>query len=117
MIAHVTYTSLGLAILAFLVCLVLGWRAQKALETVADNATPANDKAGLGVPFTGLVDLVKALGTLADSFTKSGPYVAFLLTSVLYLAIAAAGAGIFKSTPEGAKAPAGAAADKSGASK
>lgn len=117
MVEYVTYTALGLAVLAFLLCVVLGWRAQKALETVANKATPVNDTVGLAVPFTGLVDLAKALGTLADSFTKAGPYVAFLLASVLYLAIAAAGAGIFAPPPPAGKAPANVAADNSGAAK
>ena len=116
MVAHVTYTALGLAILAFVICVALGWRAQKALEAVASKAAPNVDGTLLAVPFTGLVDLVKALGTLADSFTKAGPYVAFLLASVLYLGVAAAGAGIF-SEPLPVKPPAKAAVDKPGASK
>ena len=90
LILVLTWTSLTMSVVSFLVFVVLSFRLKRGSNT--SDAQVA--QARRGVEITDLTKLAEAGARLADSFTKAGPALSALVTSILYLLIGTLGAGL-----------------------
>jgi|SRR5438309_2273011 hypothetical protein len=90
LIRVLTWTSLAMSVLSFLVFVVLSLRLKRGSNASAAEAAPARR----GVEITDLTKLAEAGARLADSFSKAGPALSALVASILYLLIGTLGAGL-----------------------
>jgi hypothetical protein len=90
LIRVLTWTSLAMSVVSFLVFVVLSFRLERGSNASAAEAAQARR----GVDITDLTKLAEAGARLADSFTKAGPVLSALVASILYLLIGTLGAGL-----------------------
>ena len=90
LIRVLTWASLGMSVVSFLVFGVLSLRVSRGGKDAELRAAQARR----GVEITDLTKLAEAGARLADSFTKAGPALSALVASILYLLIGTLGAGL-----------------------
>jgi hypothetical protein len=90
LIRVLTWTSLTMSVVSFLVFVVLSFRLKRSNNPSDVQAAHARR----GVEISDLTKLAEAGAHLADSFTKAGPALSALVASILYLLIGTLGAGL-----------------------
>jgi hypothetical protein len=91
LLSVLTWTALGMSVVAFVVFVYL---------TVRSTVGKGKDRDGVELQPHGalsdITELAKALGELTNSFQKAGPALSALVASILFFLIATLGAGLDK---------------------
>jgi hypothetical protein len=88
-----TWTSLAMSGIAFLVFVILSIRSAGRKTGTPDAGQNDGRRDGT---ISDITKLTEAVAKMAESFTKAGPALSALVASILYLLIATMGAGLDK---------------------